>query len=112
MIASFARQSVTRLRGTETTDRYGDPIVDWTAPDRRTIEPVTMTPIPGTETFDAAGRRLVTRWELHANSDADIRDRDRIEHNGTEYDIDGAVQLFPSPTGNLDHLEIMLKRVN
>lgn len=112
MIASFAAQKVTRLRGKTTEDDYGNPDIDWDDPDTKSIDPVTVGPVSGSETFDEQGQKLVSRWMLHAESGADITDDDRIEHNGIQYDIDGAVQVYRSPTGKLDHLEIMLKRVN
>jgi hypothetical protein len=110
VIASFAAQTVTRQRAGETTDRYGNTIYDWDAPDALEITPVTVEPVAGSETFDAAGGKLHTRWSLHADSAADIMTGDRISYEGTEFDIDGAVQRFPSPSGRLDHLEVLLRR--
>jgi hypothetical protein len=110
MIASFARQTVTRLRAAETTDRYGNTDRDdWTAPDTLDVSPVTVEPIAGSETFDSAGGRLHTRWLLHADADADIATGDRIDWQGVTYDIDGAVQIFSSPSGRLKHVEVMLR---
>lgn len=111
MIASFARQKVVRLRGTKMTDRYDNEVIDWTAPAKKTIESVTVVPIGGSETFDVAGGRRVTRWQLNTDMGADILPDDRIEYAGDTYDIDGGVPEHPSPSGRLDHLEVMLKRV-
>jgi hypothetical protein len=110
MIASFARQTVTRLRAATGTDSYNNPIVDWGDPDPLDISPVIVQPISGSETFDTQGGVLVSRWSLHADADADIADGDRIVYGDDTYDIDGAVQVFPSPSGRLGHVEVMLKR--
>jgi hypothetical protein len=119
MIASFARQSVTRLRAAETTDRYGNPSLDWSDPDEKTIQAVTVEPLGGSGAsgaaavmFDSEGGKLISRWNLHADSTADINTGDRIKYGGIIYDIDGAVFSQPSPSGRLDHLEILLKRTD
>lgn len=110
MIASFAGQTVTRLRGTTGTDAYGNTVSNWDNPNSLDVSPCTVQPIAGSETFDTGGGRLTSRWSLHAAADADIETGDRISYGGTIYDIDGSVRRFPSPSGNLAHVEVMLQR--
>lgn len=106
-----ARVTVTRLRGSTGTDDYGNPILDWDNPDQLDIALCQIDPIPGTDTFDADGKRVLARWNLDAPTGSDITDDDRISHGGNVYDIDGTVRHQPSPTGRLDHLEMVLKRL-
>lgn len=110
MIASFANQTVTRLRAATSVDSYKNIVRHWDDVDSADVKPCTVQPVSGSVTFDTEGGRMLARWSLHAPADADIEDYDRIVYDGDEYDIDGAVQRFPSPSGQLAHIEIILKR--
>lgn len=111
MTVSFARTTVTRVRGTVVSDRYNKETIDWANPDRAPIEHCLIQPLNSDETFDAAGARVVSRWRFLGPEDADLLARDRIELDGVTYDVDGEVLHQPSATGRLNHTTATLKKV-
>ncbi len=107
---SWHRDTVTRLRAATTTDRYGNETHDWSTPDELPITGCDVQPLAGPE--DTVDRQQVTRrWVLFAPAAADITAADRIRWDGDDYDIDGEVRPWRSPTGRLDHIEADLVRV-
>jgi hypothetical protein len=95
----------------EKKDSYGDTYVDWSAPDEKAVHGCHLDPLPGTETFDVDGHQMVSRWNLFAPKDSDIREQDRIKYASDVYDVDGTIQHYRSFSGRLDHLEVILKRL-
>lgn len=108
---SFERDTVTRVRAPLVTDEYGQPTSqrDWTAATRTDINGCGMQPLPGyAYTLDRDA--VVTRWRLVAPPDADLVSTDRIEWGGSTYEVDGDVESWSSPTGNLAHIKALLTR--
>lgn len=108
---SFHHASVTRIRASLTTDNtYGDQARDWAHATETTMTGGRLLPMLGGEdTVDRA--QLTRRWLYFAPPDADWVSTDRLRWNDTDYEIDGSVRLWSSPTGRLAHLEIDLLRV-
>lgn len=103
-------ETVARLRGVAEVDPYSgeETTTDWSTPDRLDLSGSSVQPEQGSEeTFD---RDMVTRrWRLwHHDPEADVHARDRIEHRGEVYEIDGEVLRWRHP--RLGHLTALLKR--
>lgn len=108
----IANQTVTRLRGTPGTDGYGDSRIDWTSPARVSITGCSFQPQQGQE-FLTDRSAVVSRWQWFGPEDADVKSSDRLEVDGTAYDIDGSVQVWTDPTGNgLDHKFALCRRTD
>lgn len=101
---SFHRDTVTRLRATAGTNRYGDVVTDWATPDQRDITGCRVTPALGTEMV-VDRDQVIRRWVLSAPYGADVLATDRIRWQGNDYEIDGEVRRWPSPTGAMAHIE-------
>lgn len=108
----FATDTVTVLRVGTATDRYGDTVAgDWTSATATAITQCRIQPAAGPE--DTVDRDQITRrWLLFAPADADIRASDRVRWQGVDYDIDGELRRWNSPTGRLAHIEADLLRVD
>jgi head-tail adaptor len=108
---SFARQTVTVLRAAETTDRYGNPMSDWSSPNTHDISGCVLQPLAGEETLSLDADSVLSRWSLDTPADADLTATDRVSYAGEVYEVDGQIGDWPSPTGRLRHRQAMLKRL-
>lgn len=108
---SFHTDTITRLRAPLVEDEYGNQVPDWPAAEPGV--PITgcrVQPERGGE-YTIDREAIVTRWRLFAPDGADLLDTDRVRHGGVDYDIDGSIERWPSPTGALAHLEARLRKV-
>lgn len=108
-LSTFARTSITRLRPTIITDRYGKKVESWDSPTEATIEGCVFEPVDSDESFSGAGPDLAIRWRLAAPEGTSLSANDRIRVAGTIYDIDGPPRPHGSPTGRLAYLEAFAK---
>lgn len=111
MRLSFANQTVERMRATVVTDRYGNETRDWDNPQVTTVSNCIVAPMSGEETLSLDGQHVISRWKLDVPEGTDIISIDRVRYDDREYEIDGWVQHWPSPTGRIAHVEAVLKRV-
>lgn len=111
MRVSFAKKTVTIIRADRTEDRYGDSVLDWDNSSEHEVEKCILLPVEGEETLSLESDQVISRWTLDAPYDADITALDRVRYNDVTYEVDGSVQHWESPTGRLNHLEVMLKRL-
>lgn len=114
MTFGWFRHTITVVRAARTTDRYGNPVLDWDAATRHDVRRCRVQPVQGSrvnmaETIPRDG--VETRRRVFIPAGADIDHLDRIEYLGLTYQIDGDVDAWPSPTGRLAHIELMLSRV-
>lgn len=108
---SFHTDTVIRLRAVPTIDRYGDQVPgDWTTADQLPIAGCRVQPAAGPEVV-VDRDEITRRWFLWAPANADVLATDRIRWQGADYEIQGEVRRWPSPTGNLAHIECDLLRV-
>lgn len=107
---SFHSQTVTVLRAASTADRYGDLTTDWSSPGQIDVGNCRVLPMAGAEVI-VDRDQIVRRWLLFAPPSADIIETDRVRVNGRDYEIDGTVRRWLSPSGRLAHLEADLKLV-
>jgi hypothetical protein len=109
MSISFLTQTITRVRPVYTTER-GDQVADWTNATTTDLTGWRLQPLVGEELLGL--RDAVTRrWKAFGPPGVDVTELDRIRYAGVEYEVDGFVQRWPSPTGVLAHTELILKRV-
>jgi hypothetical protein len=107
---SFHRDTVTVIRAAPESDSYGDKIRNWDNATYTNVEGCRVQPATADE--NTVDRNQVNRrWLLFAPLAADIVATDRIRWQDTDYDIDGEIRRWPSPSGRLDHLEADLIRV-
>lgn len=105
--------TVTIVRPGTRIDRYGDEVPDPDNPVEVVIEHCKVNPAAGQEDPGRLDDRaaLTRRWVMAAPPDADIRHSDRIRWQDDEYEVEGEVLRWKSPTGAVDHLYVQLVRV-
>lgn len=107
---SFHTDSVTVLRAPLVDADYNNQEYDWPNATETEVAGCRVQPERGSDyTIDRDA--VETRWRLFGPDGMDIRDTDRIMHQGVTYDIEGSVERWPSPTGALAHIEARLVRV-
>lgn len=104
--------TVIRWRAPLLTDEYGQPstVRDWDNAVALTLSECRIQPAGGGEKFDGRDA-VITRWRFLATGHVDVQSTDRIEHAGSMYEVDGEVELWPSPSGRLEHTQAMLQKV-
>jgi hypothetical protein len=104
---SFKRTTITVVRPAWTTER-GDRIPDWDNATTHTVPGCRLQPADGEEDHDNRDG-VVRRWNVHGPAGADVDAHDRVRLGGLDYDVDGPVRDWPSPTGALAHTEFALQ---
>lgn len=112
-------ETVTVLRPDVGTDRYGDPVKDWSDPTRIDLDGCALAPAgvgtggSGTREDTAAGREgVVDGWDLFCPPGADITALDRVEARGQVYEVDGQPATWTSPYGGATGgVQVSLRRV-
>lgn len=109
MIASFARETITRLRYPTRSD-HGVQVPDYRAvPVEFTVNRCWLEPVQSQESND--GRLAVsTGWTVAAPKNTDVVSTDHVRYQGVEYEVLGDPQRVPSPTGALDAVRMILQR--
>ena len=106
---SFWKQSVTRKRPGETTDR-GSVIPDWSNATEITINGCSVQPAATTLSQDGRALGISDGYTAFLPPNADVAAGDHIIYNGKEYAIDGEPRQWFSPTGRLDNIQLSLVR--
>lgn len=108
MLPGFAADTVTVVEPALVDDR-GTLVPDWSAP------PASQTPVegclvlPGASVEVLAGRQAVAvRWTVYAPPDVVLTAHSAVSYQGRLYQVDGEPARWPSPTGGLDHVVILL----
>lgn len=112
-------QTFTRIRASETTDRGGNTVLDWSTPDRLVLKKANVAPLlqqePGATDIrevTTTGWRITTRM---GTGDVDLTAADRVEiRSGTELvtcEVIGEVARWYHPlTGRISNIECTVKR--
>lgn len=120
MTLSFKNQTITVIRPGTVLER-GDDLLDWDSATEHFVDDCRLQPMATEEvlfTGSAASEggtardAVVTRWKWFGPYDADLDPRDRIRYEGIEYEVDGQVRRWPSPTERLAHAEAVFRRVD
>ena len=105
---SFWRQTITRLRPTETTSR-GSTIYDWSNPDELDIPNCSVQPSGTSLTQDGRVQGIQDGLTVYAPAGVDVRAGDRIRYAGNVYTINGDPLIWPGAVA-LDHIQLNLQR--
>ncbi len=108
-------QTVVVVRPAKTTDRYNNVKYDYGAAAARIpVSGVNVQP-QGGSTEDTDDRQVtVTGWRLFTprGMDLDLRETDRVEHDGMTLQVAGKVARWPAPGGGIHHIEADLQEVD
>lgn len=106
-LQTMLADSVTRRRAPLTSAGYGNQTRDWTTATSQAY-PAWVSVVSSTE--EVVGQpRTLTRWKCTVGPDADLAATDRIEWDGSTYEIDGDVERHKGPRG-LHHQTVILMR--
>lgn len=110
MIGPFMTDTISVLRMTPITDRYGNTVPGEWAPTVVAGCAVLPPQVQITATLETTDNRdhVSSIRALFAPAGTDIRATDRVQHNGTTYEVDGLPSTFP---GVLAHVEANLRVV-
>lgn len=108
MMLSFWRQTITRLRPTETTSR-GSTIYDWSNPDELDIPNCSVQPSGTSLTQDGRVQGIQDGLTVYAPAGVDVMAGDRIRYAGNVYTINGDPLIWPGAVA-LDHIQLNLQR--
>ena len=108
LLVSFATQTPVILRPSMVLE-WGQEVPSW--------EDVTEIEVPGCTDYALSGVETVQGVDVVAGTrqmfmpaGTDVRGTDRIKHLGHVWEIIGAPSPQLSPTGELSHIEVLLKR--
>ena len=109
MLPSFATQSIT-VRRAPLVDDHGAEVRDWDGDvDDHTVTGCSIQPLTGAEIL--ANRNAVqAQWRVYAPAGADVEATDHVAFGGHDYEVVGEPLRWQSPTGTLDHVELLLNR--
>ena len=109
MLPSFASQTVTVRRAPLVADAHGG-YRDWSVATPSTLTGCLVQPVSSSE--EATNRDgVVADARMHAPAGTDVLSSDRLVVDGAEYEVIGEPLRWPSPTGALAHVEVLLRRV-
>lgn len=104
-------EEVTILTATETTDRYGDTVLDWSDPTSETVEAICY-PTTSSEDNDKRTALITGLTVLFPTADAPpLGHRDRLVARGETWEVDGDIGDWRSPWGWQPGHEMRLRRV-
>lgn len=109
MLPSWFRQSVTRIRPGVKTSR-GSEIPDWNNVTAVVISGCSVQPSTTTLSQDGRVLGIGDSFNLYMPPTADVREGDKIVHNGEEYIVAGVPRPWVSPTGGLSNLQVTIER--
>jgi len=111
MLPSFATQSVAILRATTTEDAHGNEVPDWANPAVTVVQGCSVQPLTSDEVNRSRDAVMGSvRVFMPPGVDVLASDRLRLAGTGGDYEIVGEPLRWPSPTGGLDHVELIAKR--
>lgn len=95
-----------------TRDRHNNPVTDWSTA-QRTAYPAYLRLVSTQETVQASDQ-VTEVWDCYVPPGAAVTVYDRVEVDGTVYDVDGAPRRPKGygPLAVLDHTVVTLKRVS
>ena len=108
LMVSFATQVPVIQRPGSVTE-WGQTVVDWDNPVEIAVPGCTDYALSGMETVQGVDVVAGTR-QMFMPSGTDVRGTDRIKHLGRLWEIIGEPSEQISPTGELSHVEVLLKR--
>lgn len=110
MLPSFATETVVLVSPAYVKDSRNNRVPDFTAAGGAVRVPVSGCSVqPGATAEVLAGRdSTAVRYTVLAPPWVDASSSQGVEYRGKVYGIDGEPQRWPSPTGALDHVVLLL----
>lgn len=108
MMVSFATQTPVVLRPASKVE-WGQSVVDWEDVEEIPVAGCTDYALSGVETVQGVDVVAGTR-QMFMPAGTDVRGTDRVRHLGHVWEIIGEPSPQFSPTGELSHVEVLLKR--
>lgn len=108
MLPSFCRETVTVIRAA-LKDSRGTKVLDWQNATRTPLDGCSVQPGDTSRDFDGRTVQVSEDWTLYAPPGSDVKAGDRIEWEGTTFEIDGVPMPWKSPTGRVSHMWAKLK---
>ena len=111
----FYGETITRLRATASTDRFGAAARDWSAPAELAIGSVQVQSVSSQDPTEVGRAPGVVRVRVisRPGTDLDLLRSDRVRWGGVVWLVDGDVARHKRPsTGVLHHAEAVLRRVD
>lgn len=103
----LGRHTIVVRRATVAEDEYGNDQRDWATATSTTVTGCSVQPVLGAEV--TVGREtVVSRWQVWAPDGTDLLATDRVEWDGSTYDVDGEVQRWGFPP--LSHITALLRK--
>lgn len=115
MLLGLAQEPIVVLEPA-TRVEYGQTVPDWSAAPTETVVPGCLVqPLSGPD-VDLLPNRAAASGALMVLAPAGtvVSDRARVRvpsRPGRDYEVTGEERAWPSPTGGLDHVELVLVRV-
>lgn len=114
MVFSWHTDTITRIRAPMATDSYNNPVRDWGNAVETPLTGWRVQPVQGSrrnvaDTIPRDG--LEKRRRAFGPPGVDLLPTDRVRWKGVVWVIDGDVDAWGSPTGQLAHTEVMLVRM-
>lgn len=103
MLPSFCNDAVTVKRAA-LVDRRGSKVLDWDNAETHQLAGCSVQPSTSTRDFDGRTVQVTEEWALYAPPNSDVKAGDRIEWNGSTFEIDGAPMPWASPSGRVSHV--------
>ena len=93
------------------TDDRGTDVPDWTNATRVVESGWRFTPLSASEVTDYGRQGVVTMLKGTGPVDTSLTAHDRIAIDGVAWECEGQPQVWPSLTGSLAHVEVVLRQV-
>lgn len=107
-----AGETITVLRPSTTTDRYGNTVADWDTATRTDVELCALAPRTSPEDLSNGRQGVIIGMTLYAPADADLRPSDRVLARGETFEVDGHPETWRNPYTGVDFgIEAALRRV-
>lgn len=105
----IGKQTITRIRATTTTDRHGNAVRDWGTAAELMIRRCAVEPGAPQEYLLGRDADRIAFFVM-APLSADVVSSDRIRYAGRVYEVSGEPAPWPSDSGRLDYLAIVLQK--
>lgn len=99
--------TVTRLRGTDTSGPHGEPVTDWTTPNA--VPYAAEVYAPQSDEDVALAQRVAAQYVVQAFPEADFLPTDRAVWQGDTYEIVSAIDKL-AMRGEVRSLKFLIKR--
>ncbi len=90
-------ETVVRLRGAVTTDRYGGEVWDWTAPTEVEIPGCGIAPRQSDEANERGRQGVIVGLTVYAPAGTDVSSSDRLRIRGDDHEVVGEIGVWHSP---------------